>query len=212
MAIARDTFTDSQSSTSSPLTFSHTCTGVDLVLWVTIVKNSGDLVTGVTYNGVTMTQASKFETDGSRFIYLYYLINPATGSNTISVSFSDSSNCRGQAVSYTGCDQTTQPDAVATNSATSTTSLSQNLTSTVDGDWGICIGRSTGGEVTGLTNLTALGALDSYRTLDSNGDLGTSGTETLAFQGGASGDVFGIFALIKAKEESSTNSAFLMFM
>lgn len=56
MAIAFDaTTTSSLGSAVTSITFSHTCTGSNRILFVCTANNGGANVTGVTYNGVAMT-------------------------------------------------------------------------------------------------------------------------------------------------------------
>lgn len=93
---------DAQASASSngatsgtSLSWSHTCTGSNRVLlvWVAVLENSFDnSITGVTYNGVAMTQLdggmSTEENTGARGA-LFGLVGPATGSHTVTVNFAD---------------------------------------------------------------------------------------------------------------------------
>src|SRR3990167_11248949 len=93
--------------TASSLTFSHTCTGSNLYLKVTVGVNFTDSdVTGVTYNGVALTLLRALE-NTMRDEY-WYLIAPATGAHDIVVSFAGASRekvCNAE--SYTGVHQTT---------------------------------------------------------------------------------------------------------
>lgn len=118
MAIALDATTDGGSAVGTTLTFAHTCTGSELLLWV-MVQTTSDSVTGVTYNGVGMTQATKNTSGtGTGVIYIYYLAGPSTGSNNVEITTSLSVTILGIAASYTGCSQTGIPDASATISTT----------------------------------------------------------------------------------------------
>lgn len=83
-------------STTSPLTWSfNNVSGTFLLVGVTVnavTEGAAPTVTGVTYNGVAMTavpgaSVSSFVSFAGSFIALYYLISPATGFNTVSVSF-----------------------------------------------------------------------------------------------------------------------------
>lgn len=107
MAIAFDAVSNLNGAPSSSLSWSHTCTGADRILIVGIAQRNGRSVTAITYNGVAMTLIG---TSGDTFttISMYYLLAPATGANTISITFSSSdSDNNGMAVSYTGVHQTT---------------------------------------------------------------------------------------------------------
>lgn len=119
---------------AGPYTWSHTCSGSNRVLFVKVsYYDSGDSVSGVTYNGVTMTaMPSSLVSNGQYFVVWYYLINPATGSNTVSVSFTGTVfDFGGSAVSVTDADQTTAFGGVATATGTSTTP-SVNVSSASD--------------------------------------------------------------------------------
>lgn len=98
MAIARDSEVD-MANGASPFTFNHTC-ATGAVLYV-FVRSVGDLVTAVTYNSVAMTQLIKVS--GVSTVYIYGLLAPASGTNTVSVSTSVGSPYAGSA-SYTGVD------------------------------------------------------------------------------------------------------------
>ena len=142
MAIAFDT---SLSLTGDPIatshTFSYTCTGSNRALVVAFSGSaSSDNCTGVTYNGVSMTQISKMapgsgSTGSDRWRYLYLLINPASGSNNIVISYSSAEFVFGGASSYTGVSQTGQPDAQTTGSNASATSFTQSITTVADNCW-----------------------------------------------------------------------------
>src|SRR6476619_6975756 len=75
------------------LTWSHTCTGSQLLLLVGVgvggAISDGNTV-AVTYNGVSMTDcgAGKIHTNAGTlgFVQLFYLIAPATGANTVSIN------------------------------------------------------------------------------------------------------------------------------
>src|SRR5437016_3064177 len=127
MAIARDNNSLGAFS-ASPLTFSHTCTGSNLILFVYVWKNATtDLINTVTYNGVTMTAVNAGVTDGaSDYGKMYYLLNPATGAHNVVVTVS-SGSVAAYAASYTGVSQVA-PEANSTNSANPGTSLTDTLT------------------------------------------------------------------------------------
>jgi len=123
-APAFDAVTSATGSGAGPFTWSHTCSGSDRVLFVKVsYYDSADSVTGVTYNGVTMSVVTgSLVSNGQYSVVWYYLINPATGSNTVSVSFTGAVfDFGGSAISVTGADQTTAFGGVATATGTSTT-------------------------------------------------------------------------------------------
>lgn len=87
MAIAKVvTFTDRKwGVATNPYTGSIDCTGCD-ALYVMLGTNQAQSVTGMTYNGVSMTLVSA-NTSGSNKIWVYRLANPTTGTNSLSISF-----------------------------------------------------------------------------------------------------------------------------
>lgn len=102
--------------TGSPATFSHTCTGSNLCLYVIVAGwyNAGD-VTAVTYNGVALAKvADSGAGPGGDRAEIWRLKAPSTGANTVSVTMSAAPTARVQAVSYAGVDQTTPEGAPAT--------------------------------------------------------------------------------------------------
>jgi hypothetical protein len=156
-AIAHDA--DSNSGTPgnvSTFTWSHTCTGSNLVLVVAVFlqySNVGDTtVTGVTYNGVSLTAQQTIDNStGLVYGWIGYLKGPATGSNTVSVTLSRALGAAGAvaagATSYTGVSQTSPIDAsgfavsgLESNGAT----YSQNITTVNANAWIVdALGGST---------------------------------------------------------------------
>lgn len=103
-------------------TFTHTCsTGNNRLLVITVQERGAtaddDLtVTGITYNSVAMTKAigrldADSPTTGSLRSEIWYLVAPATGSNTVSVTTTGTvtSGCA-FAASFTGVNQTSPVD------------------------------------------------------------------------------------------------------
>ena len=116
----------------------HTCTGSDLILLVgvCVFDSPYDVVTGITYNGVSMTQVSKKFHTGGRGTYLYVLTGPATGTNTVSISTSSSVRVGIDIVSFTGAAQSGQPESFSNQEVTSST---KTMTLTVSTDQSILV-------------------------------------------------------------------------
>ena len=121
-AIAYDTTSNANATSTSSLTWQHTVGtgGSNRILVVGVSwRNSGagtQTVSGVTYNAQALTLIRKDEyfNSASRSTAMYYLKDPPTGSAyDIVVSFSggDFYKCVGGAISLTGVDQTTPVDA-----------------------------------------------------------------------------------------------------
>lgn len=195
MAIAFDAATSggTQSSTG-PLNFNHTCTGTNGLLFVNAFGGDGaDVVTGITYNSVAMTFIAKVLGGVNHYSYLYYLINPATGTNQVSISYSGNHFMSGGAASYTGCDQSSQPDASTTNTGNGTT-LSTSLTSIADQCWFILIGANNVGANSAGTGSTArTNTSISWDIFDSN-SAQSPGSYSMAFTPTSSSQLSAIMA------------------
>jgi len=121
MAIAFDSSAGSFQGSTITLTYSHTCTGSNLILLVSVSTVTTN-ITGVTYNGVSMTQITTVSNTAKN--YLFYLIAPTTGTNNVVVSAGGSTLIMSSSSSYTGALQSSQPDAfLATASNTETLSV-----------------------------------------------------------------------------------------
>lgn len=164
MAIAFDSKTDVTvtGGAGATHTFSHTCSGADRILWVyagchATVAVPGQTVNGVTYNGVSMTQASVLTNDGGNGqSFLFYLVAPATGANNVVITVAVAGHAKaGGAVSFTGAAQTGVPDATSTNTSAATTSYSQSVTSVADNCFAVFGGAAfAGATLTGGANTT----------------------------------------------------------
>lgn len=180
MAIAFDASSGSFVNPGTSHTVSHTCTGSDRYLVVNVVADSvSDLITGVTYNSVAMTQYDKDNTEG-RWHYIYVLSGPSTGTNNIVASASSSCFIEVNAASYTGVNSTGQPEAAAESHPTgSGTSASQAVTTVTDNAWVVgCVkgqgGSITAGSGTTLRNTSLIGAV-----VDSGSAVTPAGSKTL---------------------------------
>lgn len=121
----------------SPVTWTHVCTGANLALFVGICVDVSDdttvNVTGVTYNTVAMTEVlRRHANDGTvGYASLWVLAAPASGSHTVSVTFTGSpANLEAGSVSFTGTDQVT-PYAHQTSAVGNTNAPTVNVTSAV---------------------------------------------------------------------------------
>src|ERR1700739_3547664 len=90
MSITQDTSTNGGQSSSGSTThsFTHTCTGSNLILIVSLIDGSDtNSFTSVTYNGVAMTQiGTGNDTAGYGFVTLWGLLNPTVGSHDVSAT------------------------------------------------------------------------------------------------------------------------------
>lgn len=185
-AIALDTGNNGASDSGTTNTFSFTCTGSNLLLWVMPASDSSsDTISSVTYNTVGMTQSPNGNIDCpfGGWQYLYYLAAPATGAHNVVSTWSGSVGSDVIAVSYSGCGQTGIPD----NSAKVTEIVADgsrelSLTTVADNCWTLAAGQvNTGTPGVGVgTTLRA----SCNRTLalvlgDSNGVIHPAGSNTL---------------------------------
>ncbi len=163
-------------------TWSHTCSGSDRLLVIGIYSTNSNDVASVTYNSVACTFINRVVVTGGQEIYLYYLLNPATGANNVVVT-ATSGNLQGYgaATSYTGVKQSAQPDASATNQSASTTSLTTSVTTTADNCWlvGFAYGQ-TASAGTG-TIFRSEPVNDVLFMMDSNGATTPAGSDSLIF-------------------------------
>jgi hypothetical protein len=185
MAIVLDATSKGSATSTSPLQWNHTCTGSNLVLIVGVnvcvsVPNSNADCSSVTYNGVNLTLLGSKRSNGIVQASLWYLLNPATGSNAISIDFSgtDARSDAG-AVSWTGVAQSSQPDAVAGNTGSST-NPSLTVTTVADNCWVIGV-ECSAGTPTVTAGLTSRQSLSTGNTILSRGNLqDTNGVKTPA--------------------------------
>lgn len=172
--IALDAHTNGGTAVATSITFSHTVTGSFPILFVGIyVSSASDLVTGITYNAVAMTRIpSGFIAIPStaEAIYLYYLVGPTTGANNVVATISGGAQTLfANATSYTGARQaTTQIDASDNGTSSASTTVTKSITTTINDDWLVGVGRGNAGSATAGANTTLRGA-NIAQMCDSNG-------------------------------------------
>jgi hypothetical protein len=181
MAIAFDA-TSSASGSGDPITWSHTCTGSNLYLLVQVVSATATAPSSVTYNGVVMSLVYTINTKNR----VYGLANPATGANTVSITFGFGGNHGGVAASYTGVKPTSQPDSTGTttgNGAGGITNLSASTTTVDDNSWPIGFFQCDPSSVTAGASTTVRNSLNmtTYQMgiCDSNAAKTPAGSATL---------------------------------
>jgi hypothetical protein len=175
---------------ATSLTWPHTCTGSNLILWVGVFGDSASgTITGVTYNGVSMTQAptvSPIQVPSDRFIYLFYLIAPATGTHDIVVTAGTGTYIAGVAASYTGAKQTGVPDASTNNSGfVLTGDFTCTLTTVANNSWTVFIAKNDANGPTASTGSTQRQMANGTGIYDSNGPLSV-GSHSMSVQDASS--------------------------
>jgi hypothetical protein len=159
MAIAVDAVT-ATASTASILTktFAHTCSGSDRLLLVVAGCTTATAdISGVTYNGVAMTQVGVDQTDsgGGGRMTVWALIAPATGANNVVITATATATIGYGAISFTGAYQTSNPDSNTQGAETATTSYSVTATAPTTNEAAVLFGYAmSGASLTGGTNTT----------------------------------------------------------
>lgn len=199
-------------------TRSFAISGSDRYLLVSLLDVAGDTVTGVTYNGVAMTQLGKVAAATTRYTYMYGLANPTTGTNDIVATRSSGTSVFGfGAINLSGASQTTSPvDASATNNVTSATP-SIDLTTVAD-NAAVIVGASTlNNPLAASTNLTGVVGDASFsisvmaRSATFPFTPAGAQTYTMTCTSGNTGLIAVSIAPASAPP-AGTNSQFLMFM
>lgn len=203
MAIALDVSATSTSQTSSPITWSHTCTGSNLLLTVGITLQavtSFPTASAVTYNGVSMTKARADTFDAGAFGKLessvWLLHAPATGSNTVSVTFTGGTSPSGvgSSTSYTGAQQSDTADASNGTTGNTTGDKTFTVTTVSDNCWIYVVGMNAAtttptlaADQTSRGTVSWTGAVaDIVRAEDTNAAQTPAGAKTVGLTVGAS--------------------------
>jgi hypothetical protein len=159
-------------------------------------------ITGVTYNGVAMTQAVPVASTawGSS---IWYLLAPATGAAHSVVVTSGSANVNQLAISaqsYTGADTSSQPDSFGSNSATNNGGTFAVSTTVVASNCWLIAGYASAddGAPTANTHLTRRELpAQQFASGDSNGTVGTGSQSVIWNQVGSGGKVVGTVISIR---------------
>jgi hypothetical protein len=175
---------------ASGMTYSYVCgSGSNRLLVVNATGDvTSDIVTGVTYGGVSMSLVGKHYGGGGgdRWQYMFELLNPASGANNIVISASGTCDrIMSVAADYSGAKQSGQPDASITNgSAGGSGTLTTSVTTVADGDWvvlcetGFNVDQSPPGVGAGST-LRVTGSFGSLAIFDSNGPVTPAGSYSM---------------------------------
>lgn len=137
MAIAFDASTDGGSVSSTSLTYAHTCTGSNGILFVGVYGDATS-ITGATYAGVAMKLLSKRTSTSGPAGYVFQLVNPSTGANNVVVSASGTITIASMCASYTGANQSDIEDALAVGTQDGVGSGSwtgPSITTITNNDW-----------------------------------------------------------------------------
>ena len=157
---------------------SHT----DGVLFVQVSPFDDQTATAATYNGVSMTAPAAAANSGGTSYSArgFYLLNPATGANTLAVTLSG--NTTDISIIWAVYDNVSaiSSGSNGTDPGSKVTTMSLDVTTTQSGEWGVFLNFAPGGGVAISTNLNALPYSVSARYVaDSNASLGAASTYSL---------------------------------
>ena len=199
-AIAYDTSSTAPSNQSGGTSWTHTTSGNDRYLVVATYWDSSSQPT-VTYNGVSMDLIFRMT---STNVYVFGLANPASGANTVSVSFGGG-GLWGDAIatSYTGVKQTGQPDSTGSKaSGNPVTSLAGTTVTVADNSWAIGIAKHGASDLGGTNTSVRVNArhtnADWYALVDGNAPKTPAGTATLTTTGTSQEMQLMVFSLAPA--------------
>lgn len=165
---------------SGNLTFGISCSSsANRILFVTDVQFTGS-VSAITYNGVAMTKLTSITNAGlGQTINLWYLVAPASGANTISVTASGTHNY--SADSYIGVSQTGAIDNFSSNTLTSGTTYTTSITTIANNAWTVATIMATNNLTvgTGTTFRTRANGNNNLEFFDSNGPKTPAGSTSL---------------------------------
>lgn len=146
---------------TSPITLSSVVDGLLVVGITGDVSTGADDIISVIYGSSPLTLAIKNPNTGSsgvlRFDYIYYLLNPATGTNNVVITATTSHILIAVAAYYSGVKQSGQPDATTTNGVYvgGFSTLTTSITTVSNNAWAILLEQHDMGS---LTTLAGAGA------------------------------------------------------
>lgn len=183
MAIVFDAATNPSLVSAASITYAHTCTGTDRILFVGVFARN-QTVSSVTYAGVTMTEVGARvgpQGGANDYISMFVLPNPASGSNNVIVTIAGSAVLISGAVSYTGAAQTGQPDAYTDNDNTTESTTTTTVTTVADNCWVMGMVRAgTSGTTTAGTGTTQRANTAGYfQMYDKNGPVTPAGSASI---------------------------------
>lgn len=177
---------------STQFSYNYNVTGGNsqgMLVAAIVGDTTSDNVTTVFYNSVGMTNAVKKQVTSQRWTYLYYLLNPSTGTNSLQINCSPACNfILSGAAHYTGVATSSAVDTTNTgNSGAAATTLTTSVTTTVDKDWTVLVEQSydnIGDNLppsagAGLTRRTFDAALGTWGLFDSAADITPAGVYSM---------------------------------
>jgi hypothetical protein len=194
---------------------SHAVSGSNLVLKV-YIYSSIDNITGALYNGVAMTFVQKLLMTGAaagQYLHEYILINPATGTNNVTVTSSTGMGGYITAVHYTDAKQSSQPDAFNKQALNPVTSITTSVTTVEDNDWLTGYAYMNGSLAAGSGTILRGGSVSGVlQAMDSNGAKTPAGSHSLVTTGANAFAGHVVSAISPYTSAVVQNSNFLAFV
>lgn len=174
MANDFDAATTGGTSVGTSLTWSHTCTGSDLVLFIGVIGRgvlTANDTLGITYAGAAANLIQRFEPTlaGVAWLELWAVFGPATGANNIVVTFGSSTSHSAVASSYSGGAQSGVVDAEVLASEDGSGSLDIAITTVMPNCWLIGVIETPAAATLGYSGLTLRKREQTIAIVDSNG-------------------------------------------
>lgn len=192
MAIVFDNATGNGFANATTTSFSHT-TGSGSNRFLFFATWSGAATTGnitsVTYAGVSLTKYVEYDIGDGTILSVWYLINPATGSNTLLGTATSSQVWEAMVSTYSGVKQSGFPDANTNNNSSG--SVTNSVTSIADNCWHLCATGSQGvpGASTGSTQRIVQNQAGIF---DSNGVIHPAGNNSMTLTTSPGGRQIGV--------------------
>lgn len=211
-AIAFDVTAFGAQGTSAPSeTWTHVVTGSNPNLlvsfnWATAAQV--DITSTGTYNGVSMSKLQYVGNGNAQQGTLWYLGNPATGSNSVVINFITVSSNRPGSISYSGCASSIDNSSTQ-SSASQASPINYSITSVADNCWAVMFISCGAAPLSGGTSTTARSSPDNFGVwFDSNAPKTPAGSITLQATYSGSNDYQLTGATIAPYTASSVNSGF----
>jgi VCBS repeat-containing protein len=218
MAITVDAVSYKQNDTSSVNTISwdHTCSADADILIVCVPESRAVSVSSITYDEDSLTLSVSKSYNNSR-AFIYYITNPSSGTNTITVTMSaNNGSYQAAAVSLEGVNETSPIGATNTKSGSATDKTITITTTQANSYLVDCMGTISGRHTEGIgqTNLFAGGSGGTNRRASYKG-VSAAEEYTMSWTiNPADGAANYSYVVIEVKEAISTTDTsnfFLMF-
>lgn len=207
-AITLDSANNGTSGHASSLSYTHTCSGSNGILFAMPMVDTSDFLTSVTYNSVNLTLINKVKGASNNFHYLLYLANPTTGGNTLQMNNGSVTDLVMVSTSYSGASQTGIPDNSTTHTEINQT-VDTSLTTVADNCWTVLAAQCNTGTLSAGSGTTIRGNKGvpfSMGMFDSNGIIHPAGNSTLEVTTSAGAAGFGTIMASFAPVGAVTNN------